>query len=145
MRAALQRSQLQHLATVLNNAAGVGGKPPFDFTMHGANKVALYRGYMSGENSISNGGGMQRMNSSTAVADVASEGANMSNHSMASMDQSGGLKGVGISMGMGMGMGMGVPTAYSAGGDSDYESPVVAFSNSSVNGNRLPPTLPLVS
>ncbi|GIL83304.1 hypothetical protein Vretimale_11336 [Volvox reticuliferus] len=140
MRAALQRSQIQHLATVLNNATGTVGKP-FDFTMHGANKVTLYRGYMNGENSSSNGGGMQRMNSSMAVADVASEGANMSNHSVASIDQSGGLKGVGISMGMGMSM----PATFSVGGDSDYESPVVAFSNSSVNGNRLPPTLPLVS
>ncbi|PNW77853.1 hypothetical protein CHLRE_10g454450v5 [Chlamydomonas reinhardtii] len=71
MRAALQRTHIQHLATVLSNA--VGGKPGIDYTMHGANKVSLYRGYT--EN------GMPRTNSSTAVADVASDGANHSNHS----------------------------------------------------------------
>ncbi|EFJ47432.1 hypothetical protein VOLCADRAFT_92137 [Volvox carteri f. nagariensis] len=139
MRGALQRSQIQHLATALNNAVGVGVsvKSPFDYTMHGAQKVALYRGYLSGDTSTSNGGGsiggggmggsvaMPRTNSSTAVAEVASEGANMSNHSIQSLEPpSGLLKGVG-SLGIGMGLG-----TFSAGATSDYESPVVAFSSS---------------
>ncbi|GLC33563.1 hypothetical protein PLESTB_000088500 [Pleodorina starrii] len=139
MRAALQRSQIQHLATVLNNAAGAG-KPPFDFTMHGANKISLYRGYMDG--SVSNGGasgngnssGMVRTNSSTAVAEVASEGANVSQHSLASAETpSGALKAVG---GMGIGLGIGAP--------SEFESPVIAFSSPNGSGPR-PPAMTLVT
>ncbi|GFR48931.1 hypothetical protein Agub_g10936 [Astrephomene gubernaculifera] len=104
MRAALQRGQIQHIATALNNAAGGAVKPPADFTMHGSNKVAFYRGL--GENG--HGGSMGRSNSSTAVADVASDGANHSNHSVTS----------------------GEPTNRSqpfSAGSSEYDSPVVAF------------------
>ncbi|KAG2431718.1 hypothetical protein HXX76_009215 [Chlamydomonas incerta] len=113
MRAALQRTHIQHLATVMNNA--VGGKPGIDYTMHGANKVSLYRGYM--EN------GMPRTNSSsTAVADVASDGANHSNHSAHS---AGGLF---SDSQAGSKPGGGLPYSSSVG-HSEVDSPVVAFNS----------------
>ncbi|KXZ54621.1 hypothetical protein GPECTOR_4g686 [Gonium pectorale] len=118
LRAALQRSQIQHLATALNNAAG--GKPGIDYTMHGTNgKVLLYRGYLENGGSQGGNGSMGRSNSSTAVAEVASEGggANASNHSHHS-NHSGGLLGLGDQAGK--------PLAHSAG-NSEYESPVMAF------------------
>ncbi|KAG2449516.1 hypothetical protein HYH02_005659 [Chlamydomonas schloesseri] len=125
MRAALQRTQIQHLATVLNNA--VGGKPGIDYTMHGANKVSLYRGYV--EN------GMPRTNSSsTAVADVASEGANHSNHSAHSAgalfsDSQGGGGKSGSQHG-GSGGGAAAVLPYSASvGHNEVDSPVIAFNS----------------
>lgn len=136
-RSMLQRCQIQHIATALNNAAGGGGRTPFDFTMHGANKIALYRGYV-GESSTSNGGAngsMQRTNSSTAVAEVASEGGNASLHSNHSLDAPNGARFPGL------------PGMFSQGASSEYESPVMAFSSSSspANGRSPAASITLVS
>lgn len=115
LRALLQRSQIQHLATALNNAAG--GKPGVDYTMHGANKVSLYRGFVD-----SGGGSLGRLNSSSSpMGGEYPADANHSNHSTHSVrscegplqatKSTGGLYG-------------------DKGGDFDH-SPVVAFGSAS--------------
>ena len=69
-RQGLQRGNVQFVATAMANAQMRGGSPP-DYTMHGANRLQVYKGLPS------EGG---RSASSTAVADVSVDVHNLSGH-----------------------------------------------------------------
>lgn len=89
LRGMLQRGQIQFMASVMSGPA-TGGRPGVDFTMHGANKVSLYKGF-------SEGGSPRSGNSSSAIADVAMDMGmgtthGHSSHSVDSLPQRGGTR-----------------------------------------------------
>lgn len=119
LRHALQRTQIQYMASLFGNGGtlaggGAGGHAPaapVDYTMHGASKVSLYKydGQVPSH-------GTPRSILSPAVADVAIEATNHSHHSIASCDAAPQFIGVtGGSMG---------------GGSVETYEPVVSFGGS---------------
>lgn len=144
LRHALQRTQIQYMASLFGAGGalaggGPGGRPgaPVDYTMHGASKVwaetqmpthganlqyAWVSLYKYDEQAPRHGNGRPRSNSSPAVADVAADPANHSNHSDAALQF------------IGAGGGSMGPQAVEM-----YE-PVVSFGGSAPGGHRTSST-----